>query len=157
MDEITLYHRIDRLFADYCSCIDEDRLDEWPGLFVEDGLYKMIARENYEHGFPIPLLLFDSRDMMTDRVFSLREANIYQQHRYRHAVAAVRVTGNDNGVVHVSSSYIVAQTLLEGSTEVYQAGSYYDALVETDVGLRFKERIVVYDTSRVQTLLATPI
>lgn len=155
--EDDLYFRIDRLYAEYCACLDEGELEAWPKLFVEDGLYQMISRENYAHGHPIPLMLLDSRGMMLDRVYALRNANIYQPHRYRHAISGVRITQQDDEAIGVSSSYIVAQTLTDGTTDVYQAGSYYDRLIDGEVGLRFKERIVVYDTTRVKTLLATPI
>ena len=161
MGELTvdrdLYFRIERLFAEYCACLDEGELEAWPELFVEDGLYEMISRENYDQGHPIPLLLLDSKGMMLDRIHSLRNANIYQPHRYRHAMSGVRVTQEEENGVRVSSSYIVAQTLNEGTTEIYQSGSYYDCLIERDDTLRFKERIVVYDTARVKTLLATPV
>ena len=152
-----LYFRIDRLFAEYCACLDEGELESWPDLFVEDSLYQMISRENYAQGHPISLMLLDSKGMMLDRVYSLRNANIYQPHRYRHAISGVRITQQDDEAIGVSSSYIVAQTLTDGTTDFYQAGSYYDRLVDVEAGLRFKERIVVYDTSRVKTLLATPI
>jgi phenylpropionate dioxygenase-like ring-hydroxylating dioxygenase large terminal subunit/3-phenylpropionate/cinnamic acid dioxygenase small subunit len=157
LNEAELYFRIERLFANYCACLDEGELEAWPEFFVADGLYKMIARENYAHGYPIPLLLLDSKGMMQDRVYSLLNANIYQAHRYRHAQAGVRITGHDADGVRVSSSYIVVQTLNDGTTAIYQAGSYYDRVVETVDGWRFKERLVVYDTARVQTLLATPV
>ncbi len=157
MDERALYFRIERLFADYCACIDEGELERWPALFTEDGCYRMIARENHAHGYPIPLVLLDSRGMMHDRVFSLRNANIYQAHQYRHAQSGIRITGRDGGELQVSSSYIVVQTLNDGVSEIYQAGSYYDRLVEDGGELRFRERLVVYDTSRVKTLLATPV
>ena len=157
MDEQSLYFRIERLFADYCAALDEGELEAWPEFFVEDGLYQMIARENFAHGYPIPLLLLDSQGMMKDRVYSLRNANIYQAHRYRHAMSAVRITARESDGLRVSSSYIVVQTLNDGVSTIYQAGSYYDYLVETTAGLRFKERVCVYDTSRIATLLATPV
>lgn len=152
-----LYFRIDRLFAEYCACLDELELKAWPEFFVDDGVYEMISRENFDQGYPIPLMLLDSKGMMEDRVESLLNANIYQPHRYRHAVSGVRVTGREDDAVRVSSSYLVAQTLNEGFTEIYQAGSYYDVIVYTADGLRFRERKVVYDTARVKTLLATPV
>lgn len=157
MDDMQLYFRIERLFAEYCAALDEGELEAWPAFFLEDGLYQMIARENVAHGYTIPLLLLDSQGMMKDRVYSLRNANIYQAHRYRHAQSGVRITAREADGVRVSSSYIVVQTLNEGVSEVYQAGSYYDYLVETPAGLRFKERVCVYDTSRIPTLLATPV
>ena len=157
MDEMQRYFAIERLFADYCAALDEGELEAWPEFFVDDGLYQMIARENYAFGYPISLLLLDSRGMMLDRVYSLRNANIYQPHRYRHAQSAVRITAREADGLRVSSSYIVVQTLNEGVSAIYQAGSYYDYLIDTPTGLRFKERICVYDTSRIPTLLATPV
>ena len=157
MDEMQRYFAIERLFADYCAALDEGNLEAWPEFFVDDGLYQMIARENYAFGYPIPLLLLDSKGMMQDRVYSLRNANIYQPHRYRHAQSAVRITARESNGLRVSSSYIVVQTLNAGVSEIYQAGSFYDYLIDTPAGLRFKERICVYDTSRIPTLLATPV
>ncbi|MEM7541196.1 MAG: aromatic-ring-hydroxylating dioxygenase subunit beta [Pseudomonadota bacterium] len=155
--DAALYFEIDRLFADYCASLDEGDLNAWPEFFVDDGSYIMVARENYDHGYEIPLVYLDSKGMMQDRVFSLSNANIFQEHRYRHAMSGVRITAIEDDVVSVSSSYIVVQTLLEGDTSIYQAGSYYDKLVREGDALKFKERFVVYDTSRVQTLLATPV
>ena len=152
-----IYFAIERLFANYCAALDEGELEAWPTFFLDDGLYQMIARENYAFGYPIPLLLLDSQGMMKDRVYSLRNANIYQPHRYRHAQSGIRITARESDSYRVSSSYLVVQTLNDGVTAIYQAGSYYDYLVETAGGLRFKERLCVYDTSRIPTLLATPV
>ncbi len=157
MEDMALYFRIERLFADYCACLDEGELEAWPDFFVEDGLYKMISRENHAQGYPIPLLMLDSRGMMLDRIYSLKNANIYQAHRYRHAQSGLRITAREGDVICTSSSYVVVQTLNDSHTEIYQAGSFYDRLVETAQGLRFATRLVVYDTARVRTLLATPI
>ena len=157
MDDMQTYFAVERLFANYCAALDEGELETWPEFFLDDGLYQMIARENYAFGYPIPLLLLDSKGMMKDRVYSLRNANIYQPHRYRHAQSGIRITARELDGYRVSSSYIVVQTLNEGVSEIYQAGSYYDYVVETAEGLRFKERVCVYDTSRIPTLLATPV
>jgi anthranilate 1,2-dioxygenase small subunit len=157
MDEITLYFRIERLFAAYCASLDENRLEAWPDLFTVDGSYTMISRENHAHGHPIPLLWLDGRGMLQDRIHALRNASIFEAHRYRHAQSGVQVIDHDEDEVRVSSSYIVVQTRGEGFSEVYQAGSYYDRIaIDGDV-LRFRERLVVYDTARIKTLLATPV
>ena len=49
------------------------------------------------------------------------------------------------------------QTRSNGESFVYQAGRYLDRIVRTPEGWRYQQRRVVYDTLRVQTLLATPI
>jgi anthranilate 1,2-dioxygenase small subunit len=51
----------------------------------------------------------------------------------------------------------VVNTSQDGASAVYQAGRYLDLVVRTPEGLRFKQKRCVYDTLRVQTLLAYPI
>ena len=62
----------------------------------------------------------------------------------------------DADTVESESSYVVIQTRTEGDSFVFQAGRYVDRVVRTPVGWRYASKRVIYDTSRVQTLLATP-
>jgi anthranilate 1,2-dioxygenase small subunit len=141
----------------YIASIDEDRIEEWPGFFVEDCLYEIISRENVEGGFPIPLMRCDGAAMLRDRVISLRHANIYAKPNYRHFLSGLSCTVTSGGAIEMRSSYVVINTSTQGSSSVYQAGAYLDEVVRTEAGLRFRSKRVVYDTSRVQTLLAYPI
>jgi anthranilate 1,2-dioxygenase small subunit len=59
--------------------------------------------------------------------------------------------------VEMESNYVVIQTLTDGESRVYQAGRYFDRVVRTAQGWRYQHKRAVYDTSRVQTLLATPV
>jgi anthranilate 1,2-dioxygenase small subunit len=95
--------------------------------------------------------------MLRDRVVSLRHANIFEEHTYRHMTSGLTITSDQDDVIETESSYVVVQTLANGESNVYQAGKYYDRVVRTADGLRYRSKRVVYDTSRVQTLLATPI
>jgi anthranilate 1,2-dioxygenase small subunit len=63
----------------------------------------------------------------------------------------------EDGLVEMTSSYLVIDTSPEGISSVYQAGKYHDHIVRTDAGWRFKTKRAIYDTTRVQTLLAYPI
>ena len=80
---------------------------------------------------------------------------------YRHVVSSVRVLGEDDGVVSARANYAVFQTLLDpvnyGTTEVYSAGEYQDKIVFENGAAKYKEKIVVVDTSRISSLLATPL
>jgi anthranilate 1,2-dioxygenase small subunit len=51
----------------------------------------------------------------------------------------------------------VVRIMRNGIMDLFATGRYLDALVEESGGLRFRERIVVCDSSRVDTLLAIPI
>ena len=95
--------------------------------------------------------------MMVDRIYSLRHANIFEAHTYRHAVSGLVVTDTRDNLVSTVSSYVVVNTGLAGESTVYQAGSYHDTVVKEGGLWRYKSKRVVYDTSRVATLLATPI
>ena len=53
MIDFALRFEIEQIYARYASCLDNDRFDEWPNLFVADGKYTLIPRENYERGLPL--------------------------------------------------------------------------------------------------------
>jgi anthranilate 1,2-dioxygenase small subunit len=57
----------------------------------------------------------------------------------------------------MSSNYVVINSSQEGVSTVYQAGCYRDIVVRTEAGLRYRQKRCIYDTLRVQTLLAYPI
>lgn len=148
---------VEELLNDYVQCIDEDDLENWPNFFTESCLYKVIPRENADQDLPIAVMMCDSRGMLADRITALRYANIYTPHFYRHLVSNVRILEESDGVIRAQSNYAVFQTLLDGETRVYNVGKYLDVIVATDEGLKFKEKQVIFDTYRVQTLMVTPI
>ena len=154
---VDLHYQVSKLLSDYVECIDDDRLEDWPDLFVEDCLYQVIARENADRGLPTSAMYCDSRGMLRDRVVALRHANIYAKHYYRHVLSNVNVKGVQDGEVIVQSNYVVLQTLVEGDTKVFNAGKYLDRIVATPDGLRFKRKVVVFDTYRIPNLLVTPL
>ena len=141
----------------YVAAIDDDRLEEWPGFFTEDCLYEIMPKENEDAGFPAPLMRCDNAAMLRDRVLSLRNANIYEQPVYRHMLSGLRVTASDADTVDATMNYVVVNTNQPGDSTIYQAGRYLDRIVRTANGWRFRQKRVIYDTLRVQTLLAYPI
>jgi anthranilate 1,2-dioxygenase small subunit len=140
----------------YTAAIDDDRLEEWPGFFTEDGLYEIIPKENEDAGLPAPLMRCDNAAMMRDRVASLRHANIYETPTYRHMLSGLVVRDSADGVA-LRCNYVVVNTSQEGSSAIYQAGIYRSVAVRVGDGWRFRSKRVIYDTARVQTLLAYPI
>ena len=155
---------VEELLAAYVECIDGDRLEEWPDLFTEKCVYKIITWENVSQDLDIGWIYCDSRGMLQDRVTAHRRANLFAPHRYRHVVGSVRVVGisEDAGVVvDALSNVVVVRTALDpvryGTSEVYAAGQYRDRVLVENGTTKFKEKIVVLDTARADTLLATPL
>jgi anthranilate 1,2-dioxygenase small subunit len=141
----------------YVAAIDEDRLEDWPGFFTEDCLYEILPKENEDAGLPAPLMRCDTAAMLRDRVASLRHANIYEKPTYRHVVSGLVILGAGAGGVDLRANYLVVNTTQEGSSGVYQTGTYRDRVVRQDGEWRFRTKRAIYDTSRVQTLLAYPV
>ena len=157
MEDLMVRIELSALQDRYVSVLDNDRIEAWPDLFVEDCLYEIVPRENEELGLPAPLLHFDNRRMLRDRVVSLRQANIYQKPAYRHCLSGLIWRREPDGSFATETSYVVVNTGHDGASFIYQAGRYLDRVVRTPDGLRFKSKRCIYDTLRVQTLLAFPI
>lgn len=157
MTDMQLWFELSMLQNQYINTLDNDRLEAWPALFTEDCVYEIVPKENADMGLPIGIIHCTNQKMLRDRVVSLRHANIFEEHSYRHMTSGLAVIAEQDGVIETESNYVVVQTRTNGESDVYQAGKYYDRVVRTPGGLRYREKRVVYDTSRVQTLLATPI
>jgi anthranilate 1,2-dioxygenase small subunit len=154
---LVLWYELHRLQERYVSIIDCDRLEEWPELFTEDGVYEIVPKENADLGLPMGIIHCFGRPMMRDRITSLRKANVFEPHTYRHMTSGLQFSLPDGDTVEMQSNYVVIQTLPDGESRVYQAGRYFDRVVCTARGWRYQSKRAVYDTSRVQTLLVTPV
>jgi len=157
MADIAMQLAVERLLARYVASIDEDRLEEWPGYFTEACRYQIISRENHERGLPIGVFYADSRGMLHDRVAALREANIYEAQRYRHIVSTVLIDSVANGIASVRSNYLVLRTMQDGTLNVFSTGRYLDCVDLSGTEPLFREKVVVFDNKRIDTLLAIPL
>jgi anthranilate 1,2-dioxygenase small subunit len=161
MEATELRAQIEDLTDAYVECLDSDRLEEWPDFFSEPCLYQVIPYENAALGMPIPLMYGDSRGMLRDRVVAHRNANFFAPHLYRHLVGRVRIVGEEHGVISTRANYAVFRTMLDpsnyGHSELFSVGVYHDKIVFEDGKPRFREKIVIVDTSQIPTLLVTPL
>ena len=145
------------LNARYARCIDDGELAGWPEFFTERCLYKVTTAENYADGLEGAVIYADSRAMLVDRVSALGEANIFERHAYRHILGAPFVVGEDGDGTRSETSFVVVRIMRDGMTDVFASGRYVD-VVRLDGGdAKLAERIVVCDSSRIDTLLALPL
>lgn len=157
MDEQTLYFRIERLYARYARAIDDDRLEAWPEFFADPCRYKIISAENHGQGLPLGVIDADSKAMLEDRVASIRRANIFEDHRYKHFVSAIEVESVADGVAVVTANYLVMRIDIRGSAMPFSVGRYLDRIRIDRDPFVFEEKLVVFDNERVDTLLALPL
>ena len=157
MIDDTLRRKVEELHTRYIRTIDDDRLEEWPDLFTETCLYKIITRENYERGLPLAVMECRSRGMLVDRVTGLRRINVYEPQRYSHQASGLVLEQVDEATLACRSNYLVVRTTGEGAMILFSAGIYQDRIVVRDGCARFAERIVICDSRRIETLLAIPL
>ena len=155
--KLQIWCELQELQARYVSALDGGRIEDWPTFFTPECRYEIIPKENADADFPAPVIYCNNQKMLRDRVVSLLHANIYERHTYRHMTSGLVVTDMSNGSATTTSNYVVVITGLSGETHIYQAGRYEDDAVCVDGTWLYRRKRVVYDTLRVQTLLATPI
>ena len=148
--------QVERLHSRYAHALDDDRLEDWPGFFTADGVYRIATAENEARGLPLPVLFAEGRAMLRDRVASLRHANIYEPQRYRHIVSSILIEGIDRHTVRSVASFLVVRVMQDGQTLLFASGRYLDRIALAPEPL-YAERVVVCDSRRFDTLLAIPL
>jgi 3-phenylpropionate/cinnamic acid dioxygenase small subunit len=154
-DAETLF-RLSSLNTAYASCIDADRLEDWPAFFVKGCLYKITSADNHKRGYAAGIVYADSRAMLEDRVSALRNANIYERHSYRHIVGMPLLVSSTDEIA-AETPFVVVRTMRDGRMDLFATGVYLDRVREDDGRLRFVERLVICDSQRFDTLLAIPL
>jgi anthranilate 1,2-dioxygenase small subunit len=144
------------LMADYGMALDEDRLEDWVELFVEECDYRVVTRENVEQDLPNVLMWCDNKNMLRDRIESYRHVNEYNPHYDRHVIGPLRMLGEKNGVATFEASYSLFQTDLEGNSRIFSVGRYRVEAVLSERA-QIKTMVVIADTGNIPSLLATPI
>ena len=149
--------QVEDLLHAVARAIDDDRLEAFPEFFAPDGTYKVMSRFNHERGLPLAQINCANRSMIVDRIASLRQANIYAPHRYRHMISGIEVTPMPDGSLAARANYLVVRTMEEGPSALFSSGEYRDRIVSEGGALRFRERLVLFDSKSIETLLVIPL
>jgi salicylate 5-hydroxylase small subunit len=157
LQRLLLQQEVDQFNADYAAALDEKRFDDWPDFFLEDGHYKLQARENFDRGLPLALMAMESRGMMKDRVYGITQTIFHGPYYMRHIIGTARVLGVDGDVVSAETAYAVFRTKPGGTSEVYNVGRYIDTLVRGEGALKLRSRLAVYDSETVLNSLIYPV
>ena len=148
---------LSRLYADYALAVDSGQWDLWPEFFTEQCVYKLIPRENHERGFPLCTLSFTSKGMLKDRVYGIQETLYHDPYYQRHVVGAPVVRRVEGECIHAEANYAVFRTKLDKQSTVFNVGRYIDTIVKTPEGLKFAERLCVYDSEMIPNAIIYPI
>ena len=155
--DMPTWFALQQLYADYASAVDSGQWNLWPEFFTEQCVYKLQPRENHERGFPLATLLLTSKGMLKDRVYGITETIFHDPYYQRHVVGAPIVRKVEEGRIHSEANYAVFRTKLDKESTVYNVGRYLDTIVQTPEGLKFAERICVFDSEMIPNSIIYPI
>ena len=157
MVDMQTWFGIQQLYADYASAVDSGQWNLWPEFFTEQCVYKLQPRENYERGFPLATLSLTSKGMLKDRVYGISETIFHDPYYQRHVVGAPMVRKVEAGRIYSEANYAVFRTKLDKESTVFNVGRYLDIIVSTDDGLKFAERLCIYDSEMIPNSVIYPI
>ena len=148
---------INQLYTDYALAVDSGQWDLWPEFFTEECTYRLQPRENYERGFPLATLSFESKGMLKDRVYGIRDTLFHDPYYQRHVVGSPVVHVAANGRFECEANYAVFRTKLSEVSTVFNVGRYIDSIVQTPQGLKFASRQCIYDSEMIPNSIIYPI
>jgi 3-phenylpropionate/cinnamic acid dioxygenase small subunit len=148
---------IEDLLHAYGAALDAEELDKWPEFFTDDCFYQIIPRDNYERGLPLALMRCESKGMLRDRVFAIRDTMMYEPRYLRHLISGIRVTALDSAGMTVEANYAVFETPLNEPTRVFNVGRYVDRVVRQHGQLKFAEKHCIFDSILVLNSIIMPI
>ena len=152
-----LYFELCQLYSDYADAVDSGDWDRWPEFFTEDCIYRVQPRENFERGFPLATLSFESKGMLKDRAYGIKETLFHDPYYQRHVISPPLLRSDDGTCIKAEANYAVFRTKLSALSTVYNVGRYRDEIVRSAQGLRFAVRLVIYDSEMIPNSMIYPI
>ena len=153
------HHRaVENLIFEWARAIDENRVEAICELLSPQGRYTVTSRFNSDRQLPLAVIDCHSAAQLRDRIKSMRIANIYEPHHYRHMVSGVQITGEEDGALLVRSNYLVVRTMdLDGNMKIYSTGQCLDLVEVSPQSVLFRSRKFIYDSRVIETLLVIPL
>lgn len=143
--------------ARYAHTIDDGNCSEWPDFFTDDCFYQVTSADNFSQNLEAGLMWLDSKAMLRDRILSLLEANVYERHSYRHMLGQPYISSIDGDELESETSFMVVRITREGPTDLFATGRYVDRYRFCEDDAKLVKRIVVLDSSYIDTLLGFPL
>ncbi len=151
------YMALQNLYSDYSACLDQGDFEKWPEFFLDECEYRIQPRENYDRKMPLSIMWLESKGMLKDRVYGIRETLYHDPYYQRHIVSAPRVIVADDNEIRSEANYLVLRTKQDEVSEVFSVGRYIDTVRRTDEGFKFKSRLCIFDSELIKNSIIYPI
>ena len=143
--------------AEYAAVLDAGDWDRWPDFFLEECTYRIQPRENHDRDLPLATMSFESRGMLKDRVYGIKETLFHDPYYQRHVVGLPRILKSDGERYECESNYAVFRTKIDDYSRVFNVGRYLDVIVRTPAGLKFESRLCIFDSEMIPNSIIYPI
>jgi salicylate 5-hydroxylase small subunit len=157
MIDFKTYFELLNLYSDYAMVCDSAEWEKWPEFFVEEGTYRLQPRENFDQGLPLCLLALESKAMIQDRVYGVKETMYHDPYYQRHIVGTPRIVSVEGDRIISEANYTVIRTKFDGDSTILSVGYYHDVIVKTPEGLKLQSRLCVYDSEMIANSIIYPI
>ena len=152
------FRAVENLVHEWARAIDENRVEDICELMAPEGRYRVQSRFNADRGLPHALIDARSAAQLRDRIKSMRLANIYEPHHYRHLLSGVQITGGEGTLLQVKSNFLIMRTMdLDGDMKVFATGQCDDVVDVAGAEPCFQSRHFKLDSRVVETLLVIPL
>ena len=150
------YLELAALYADYAAALDAGDWDRWPDFFIDDCSYRLQPRENFDRGLPLATLSFESKGMLKDRAYGIKETLFHDPYYQRHVIGLPRVLKVAGDDIQCEANYAVFRTKPSELTQVFNVGRYIDTVRSTPDGLRFASKLCVFDSELIPNAIISP-
>lgn len=148
---------VEEFHCAYAGALDAGEVEKWPAFFTDDAVYRVIARDNWEAGLPLSLMLCDGMGMLKDRAYAIAHTEMYAPRYVQHQISLTRVIRVDGDHVQAQANYAVYETLIDEPTRLLQVGRYIDTFLLRGDSLLLAGRDCVYDTVMVPNCQVFPV
>lgn len=145
------------LYADYSACLSSGNLERWADFFTEDCRYVVQPRENFDAGLPLALMRLESKGMLQDRIFGVRNTLYFAPYYQRIIVGVPRLHFDAPDQCKSEANFMVVRTKDAAPSDVFVAGRYLDELHKQEGQWRWRRRLCVLDTELIPNSMIYPV
>ena len=88
---------------------------------------------------------------------AIRQTSVYAPRYMRRLIGNIRILGWQDNWLEVRSNYAAFETLHDALTRVFSVGRCHDKLMDTGGSLKFKEKLVIFDSELIPNSLIYPL
>ena len=147
---------VEEFHYEYAAVMDRCEIERWPDFFTEDGVYRLVARDNADAKLPLSLMSCEGMGMLKDRAYAIAHTEMFAPRYIQHHISQIRVTALQDDQIEAEAAYIILETLIDEPTRLLQCGRYYDRFRRDGDMLKLRERRAIYDTVVVPTCIVYP-